>query len=238
MPPLFHTAPPTNRYYAWFEALHTRVDILLLGPQPEQVFGAVCERMRECLAAVEQMGNRFNPDSELSRAVAGATVRPMPLSANLYTLLHRCLQAHRDTGGLFDITVCSPHFEPGFMRYVELTSDRCLRLHRPGLVVDLSGVLKGYALEQLRRLLTGEGIANALVNLGNSSILSLGDNPSDIAPGHCLTTSGNATAGRRHIMNPLTGRYVEGQREVSVTTADGVEGEVQSIVAFIRQGGA
>ena len=36
----------------------------------------------------------------------------------------------------------------------------------------------------------------------------------------------------------LTGRYVEGQREVSVTTADGVEGEVQSIVAFIRQGGA
>ena len=39
-------------------------------------------------------------------------------------------------------------------------------------------------------------------------------------------------------MNPLTGRYVEGQREVSVTTADGVEGEVQSIVAFIRQGGA
>ena len=27
-------------------------------------------------------------------------------------------------------------------------------------------------------------------------------------------------------------------REVSVTTADGVEGEVQSIVAFIRQGGA
>ena len=68
MPHLFHTAPPTNRYYAWFEALHTRVDILLLGPQPEQVFGAVCERMRECLAAVEQLGNRFNPDSELYRA--------------------------------------------------------------------------------------------------------------------------------------------------------------------------
>ena len=79
------------------------------------------------------------------------------------------------------------------------------------------------------------GITDAVVNLGNSSIMALGNVPLDIPSGHCLTTSGNATAERRHIRNPLTGVFVEGKSSAKVVTQDAIDGEVQSIVSFILQ---
>lgn len=259
MPHLFRSAPSQNRYYAWFSALHTRIDLLLLGSLSESEFETAEIAVRSELLAVEHLGNRFDLGSELSRAVRSsipapslspvfggssaappfAEHSPSPLlSPALFNLLSRCLQAHRETGGLFDITVNSPDFVPGLINSVELIPDNdsgsgYLRLHNASIILDLSGILKGYALERLRLLLPEFGITDALINLGNSSILSLGQNPSDIPPGHCLTTSGNATADRRHIRNPLTGHFVNGQRQVSVTTADAVEGEIQATTRFI-----
>ena len=234
MPHLFRSALHQNRYYAWFEALHTRIDLLLLGSLSEAEFEAAEAAVHAELHTVEKMGNRFDPESELSRAVKAAATKPVAISSGLYSLLSRCLQAHRDTGGLFDITVNSPDFFPGLIHSFELTPDGYLHLHRDNIVLDLSGILKGYALERLRELLPTFGIQDALINLGNSSILSLGHNPSDIPAGYCLTTSGNATADRRHIRNPLTGEFVIGQRTVSVTTANAIDGEILSTVTFIR----
>jgi thiamine biosynthesis lipoprotein len=232
---LFSPSPTgRNRYYAWFGALHTRVDLLFYGPYPEEKFLEVEESVRQRLAEIEQMGNRFDPQSELSQAVRQAHERPVPLSPELFTLLTRCREARLQTGGLFDITVNSPAFKPGLAQSVELTADGCLRLHTADVVLDLSGILKGYALEQLRMLLTTKGIADAVVNLGNSSIMALGDVPLDIPSGHCLTTSGNATATRRHIRNPLTGAFIEGVSLAKVITANAIDGEIQSIASFIQ----
>ena len=236
LPHLFNTtATGCHRYYAWFGALHTRVDLLFCGPYPEERFLEVDEAVRQRLEEIEQMGNRFDPQSELSLAVRQAHERPVSLSPELYSLLSRCREARRQTGGLFDITVNSPAFKPGMAESVELTPEGCLRLHTADVVLDLSGILKGYALEQLRVLLTTMGITDAVVNLGNSSIMALGDVPLDIPSGHCLTTSGNATADRRHIRNPLTGAFVEGKSSAKVVTQDAIDGEVQSIVSFILQ---
>ncbi len=236
LPHLFNTtATGCHRYYAWFGALHTRVDLLFCGPYPEERFLEVEEAVRQRLEEIEQMGNRFDPQSELSLAVRQAHERPVSLSPELYSLLSRCREARRQTGGLFDITVNSPAFKPGMAESVELTPEGCLRLHTADVVLDLSGILKGYALEQLRVLLTTMGITDAVVNLGNSSIMALGNVPLDIPSGHCLTTSGNATAERRHIRNPLTGVFVEGKSSAKVVTQDAIDGEVQSIVSFILQ---
>ena len=252
MPHLFYSSTSQHRYYAWFEALHTRVDLLLLATLDEEGFERVEEEVRLCLEQVAAMGNRFDPKSELSRAVQAATQmlgQPIPLSLELFGLLERCRRAHRETGGLFDITVNSPCFEPGLMDAVELMGtipyDKIARrneeavggwlcLHREGIILDLSGVLKGYALERVRTLLSKLGLCDALINLGNSSLLSLGSNPSDIPSGYVLTTSGNATVDRRHIRNPLTAEWVEGVCQVSVTTSDAVEGEIQSTVTLLR----
>lgn len=198
----------------------------------ESEFEAAEAAVRTELHAVEKTGNRFDPNSELSRAVQAATVRPVSISSELFALLSRCLQAHRDTDGLFDITVNTPRFRPGLINAVELSQDS-LFIHCADLILDLSGILKGYALERLRNLLPSFGITDALINLGNSSILSLGENPSDIPSGQCLTTSGNATANRRHIINPLTGQFITGQRTISVVTPNAIDGEILSITRFI-----
>lgn len=239
MPHLFHPAHPVNRYYAWFYALHTRVDILLLAPCSEAEFETAEKAMHQELHAVEHIGNRFDPSSELSQAVQLATALPVTISQELYTLLERCLQANRDTCGLFDITVNSPNFHPGIINDVQLIPSAkggslILNPNNPSIILDLSGILKGYALERLRHLLPTFGIHDALINLGNSSILSLGNNPSDIPSGHCLTTSGNATHQRQHIRNPLTGKFITGQRQISVTTENAIDGEILSTTRFIQ----
>lgn len=118
---LFRRLPQANRYYAWFTALHTRVDLLLLGQFEESEFEAAEAAVRDELLAVERMGNRFNPESELSVAVRSAvSTGSAVLSPELFNLLSRCLQANKETEGLFDITVNSPCFYPGLINTIHL----------------------------------------------------------------------------------------------------------------------
>lgn len=114
--------------------------------------------------------------------------------------------------------------------------------------LNLSGILKGFALDSIRRILKNYGIHNALINMGNSSVLAVGKSESAsgwnvqlqnrsggniLLSDECLTTSGNETSERRHILNPLTGQIVEGRRSVSVITAGGAEGEALSTALFL-----
>ena len=46
-----------------------------------------------------------------------------------------------------------------------------------GTTINLSGFLKGYALDKIREILKVHIIANALINMGNSSVLALGNHP-------------------------------------------------------------
>lgn len=134
---------------------------------------------------------------------------------------------------LFDITVGSESHTPSTIDSVQLESDgrRCT-LGREGIRLDLSGFIKGYALDRIRPLLLERGIKDALVSLGNSSIMAMGDVPGPVKDG-CLTTSGNSSATRRHIVNPLTGEYACGEGSVSVRTSSGAEGEVAAKKKFL-----
>ena len=82
------------------------------------------------------------------------------------------------------------------------------------------------------RLLHDEGIRDAVVNMGNSSVMALGQTPLNLDDG-CLTTSGNPGGRPLQIVNPLTGAVVETTGRVEVATGGGAEGEVLSTVLFI-----
>lgn len=160
---------------------------------------------------------------------------PVKLSDDLFDMLRLALHYHSTTGGLFDITVNTPGHTADTISNVELSeAERTCTLHRSGIVLDLSGFIKGYAIDRIKPLLTNHGITDALVSLGNSSIMAMGDVPGNVKDG-CLTTSGNDTADRRHIINPLTGEYVCGQGSAQVRTASGAEGEVMAKIKFIQQ---
>lgn len=94
---------------------------------------------------------------------------------------------------------------------------------------------------------------DALINMGNSSVLALGHHPmadgwkidfGQAASPHkihpelllrneCLTTSGNDSHERKHIIDPRNGKLVEGKREVAVVTTDEAEGEILSTSLFV-----
>ncbi len=197
------------RFYAWFPAMHSRVDLLLVADRSEDAFRAMAEEIRQAVARLEQLANCYDPVSPLARHNADQS---LPVPDELRGLLTLSKWYKEQTLGLFD---------PWF-------AGRC----------NLSAFLKGYALDTILPLLTRHGITNAVVSMGNSSILFLKED-------RVLTTSGNATAERRHIVNPLTGQYVEGRRTVSVETptqsidpdgtilGGGALGEVLSTALFV-----
>lgn len=207
-------------FYCWFGAMHTRVDIAMRTGAGEDVCLELAERMRSRICGIEATANCFDPSSELSRFNDGV-LGPDELSGELQQILHICEEWRLRTDGIFNVKVDGR--------------------------IDLSGFLKGYALDEMKPLLAEYGILDALVSLGNSSILAVGnrdagtsgwlltapDGGTHLLRNECLTTSGNDNPGRRHIIDPRTGKFIEGQRTVSVVTESGAEGEVMSIVKFI-----
>ncbi len=194
--------------------------MLVASLEEEEMLDVVGE-IHSRIAEIETLGNCFNIDSELSR-FNNKLLTFEELSPELQRILSVCEEWKTKTDGLFDVSVEGK--------------------------INLSGFLKGYALDEIRPILDSNGVGAALVNMGNSSVLAVGSLSAEkegwevenlngekfLLCNQCLTTSGNDSESRKHIINPLTGQYVEGRRLVSVVTSSGAEGEVASTVAFIR----
>jgi len=124
--------------------------------------------------------------SELGRLNRAKATVEVPLSAHARQLLQTARRAHRETGGVFDIT-CRPVIElwrtAGQRKQLptddqiaaaqnesnwgtfELT-DRGAKKRKPTARVDLGGIAKGYAIDQALGVLSRSGIAGGLVNIG------------------------------------------------------------------------
>lgn len=238
--------------YSWFSSMHSRLDVLLCGLTEEEA-GHITRLLQKETVRLENIVNRFSPASELyglNQAAAGTNI---PISPELANILEECWNWNKKTLGLFDISIQSPFREKSYIEEFELDRNRLiLRKHDPRLILDLSGYAKGYALDKLHHLLLREGICNALLNFGNSSVCALGNHPygkgwmvgmeSLDHPGtnihkttlfnQCLTTSGNNKEERRHIINPENGKLQQGKKQISVVTKTGSSGEALSTALF------
>ena len=71
-------------------------------------------------------------------------------------------------------------------------------------------------------------------------ILALGNHPvgsgwkinNILLHNECLTTSGNDSPKRRHIISPRNGKLVEGVKQIAVVTTNGAIGEILSTSLF------
>ncbi len=229
-------------YYAWFPAMHTRVDVAFYGTHTEEEWTNVAREVQAEIHHLEQVGNYFDPLSELAGVNRMAHVRPLFISEELFHILTLCQEYYIRTQGYFDISVQSFEHTPDTLRQMQLHPEHgTLYLNDTDVRLNLSGFLKGYALDKIRPILQKHAIENALINLGNSSILALGNHPlgkgwkldADITlHNQCLTTSGNDTDTRIHIINPRTGLPVTGKRQIKVITESGAMGEAYSTALF------
>ncbi|MDD3038279.1 FAD:protein FMN transferase [Bacteroides sp.] len=243
-------------FYAWFPSMHTRIDIMLSCRNSEDELLLVIGAIQDTLQQLEKIANYYDPASELALVNKVASLRPVKLSRTLYEMIFLCLEYHKKTLGCFDVTIHSEHYTRDTIQSVQLSAeDRSVFFWQEGVTINLSGFLKGYALEQIRKILEKYLIKNALINMGNSSVFALGNHPNGkgwkvdfgkrvntetygkdnalLLFDECLTTSGNDSAERKHLISPQSGKLIEGFRQLAIVTANGAIGEILSTSLFV-----
>ena len=150
----------------------------------------------------------------------------------------------------------------GFQHVILDEKARTVFFDLPGVELDLGGIAKGYAVDRAVALLKQGGINSALVSAGGSTIYGLGTPPNEpgwevklqdpIAPdktaltvrlkNQALSVSGSyekffELGGRRysHIMDPRSGRPVEGVLSVAVVTGSGTAGDALDNAFYVQR---
>jgi thiamine biosynthesis lipoprotein len=230
-----------------FSVMGTQFDILMMGKDPVKLT-AVWESIQQEISRLDKMLNRFDQKSEVFYLNQKGSLYPVSVSEELWSILQDCRCFYEWTKGCFDITL------QGFDQILFEEDGYRIFFLSESLQVDLGGYGKGYALSKIEILLKENGIENALVNFGNSSILAIGkhpcgdywpvslDNPftketiANIKLCDCsLSISGNMPSHMCHIVDPRTGQFVKGKKMVSVVAKDPIVAEVLTTVFMIAE---
>jgi FAD:protein FMN transferase len=179
-------------------AMATRFELVLHGMEEPRLRGAG----EEALDEIERIENRlslYRPHTEIAHINARAGREPVQVSPEVFELLIRAKQLHAQTGGAFDIAIGRLVNCWGFMGgtgrmpeaseledarncsgllLVELDSTRLtVRFSRPGVLLDLGAIGKGYAIEQAANILRESGVSSALLHGGTSTVCAIGKQP-------------------------------------------------------------
>ncbi|MGB7344360.1 MAG: FAD:protein FMN transferase [Pirellulaceae bacterium] len=151
----------------------------------------------EMLDEIEAKLTIYQPESEISQVNRDASDRPVIVSAETFSILKRAVHWSQQTSGAFDITAGPLVQAWGFTKrtgrkpsaseiqaarkcvgyqYLILNeSDNSVAFAVPGMSINLGGIGKGYALDQLANQLTSQGVKNFLLHGGQSSVIARGD---------------------------------------------------------------
>jgi thiamine biosynthesis lipoprotein len=220
----------------------------------------VQEAVREAFArieALEDLLSSHRDSSELESVSKLAFQSPQIVSQDLYFVLETSLELSRLTEGAFDVTV-RPFVQlwknakdegrlpsskqlnreakrVGYQGLLLNPRTRSLRFKVPGIQVDLGGIAKGYAADEVLRILREHHIESALVYAGGD--IRLGAAPPrrngwsvevnggrELLLRDCAIASSGDTfqyleiEGVRysHIIDPRTGLGIRGQRGATV----------------------
>lgn len=173
----------------------TRFEILLHGTNPI-VLRAAAEEALDEIERLDAQLSLYRPDSEISHLNARAATQPIRVEPGLFRLLQWAQRLHQETQGAFDITVAPLMRCWGFMagtgrlpdpadlalareqvgmQWVRLDEeDFSVQFTRPGIMLDLGAIGKGYAVERAAEILREAGITSAFVHGGTSTAYALG----------------------------------------------------------------
>ena len=235
-----------HRISKLFPALGTFNEITAFGPDCSPALERAEARVRELHAR----WSVFDPDSEISRLNKSAGQGPVPIGADTLSVLLAAKRMAAWSDGTFTVTArpltalwnIGPEGQGAVPERQALVRARALArdadlildergctaaLRRRGEAVDLGGIAKGYAADEVRRILREGGVERAIINLGGT-VIAMGEERTvgiqhprqrtGIAMGQlrvrdqAVVTSGDyerwfEQGGRRycHILDPRTG---------------------------------
>ncbi len=176
----------------------TRFELVLHGESAVALRAAGEEALDEVERLDAQL-SLYRPDSEITHLNQHAAVVPVRVTPGLFYLLQRAQHLSAESGGVFDITIAPLMRCWGFlggggqlpdstalaeakskvgMNLVVLDEENfTVQFTRPGVMLDLGAIGKGYALERAVEILREAGVHNALLHGGTSTVHALGTQP-------------------------------------------------------------
>jgi len=233
---MFHGSVP--------HVMGTRFDVLIIHSD-QSLLNSLWKRIIMEMEMLDKMLNRFDSDSETSHINANAALHPVDVTESMWTVLQYCSSFYNRTMHLFDVTL-------GHFSNVELDESRSVRFKSEGVSLDFGGFAKGYALLRIQGILSEEGISQAFIDFGNSSLMGIGHHPygdcwkvSLVNPYNNLvvdefslkdssmSTSGNSPQKTKHIFHPIN-KLFNDEKKLSTIVADNpLDAEILSTVWMI-----
>lgn len=176
-------------------AMGSRFELLLEGEDVVWLRAAGEEALAEIKRLDAQL-TIYSESSELSRVNALAARGPVRVEPRLFALLQTAQRMHEETDGAFDVTVAPLMRAWGFFRESgrlppeeavaaarEVTgmhlvhldpASTTIKFERPGVMIDLGGIGKGYAVDEAVVLLREAGVERAFLHGGTSTSYGIG----------------------------------------------------------------
>ncbi len=179
----------------------TVYEIAVYNERPDRASQAIDKAFAEIVVLDDIMSN-YKPESDLSRLNRNAHYHLEKVPLDLYRVIEESGRYSKLSGGKFDITV-APLVDlwkaalrgdrvpteaeqenvrrcVGYEKIELIPPDR-VEFHSPCMRIDLGSIGKGYAVDRAVETLRANGIANALVDAGQSTIYGLGAPPGQSA---------------------------------------------------------
>ncbi len=150
------------------------------------------------IAELDKLASSQNADSDVSKINAAAGKDYVQVDPAIYEMLEYSKNYSAKSNGEWDITVgiimkmwdignADQHVPPQediqaalkLVNYKDILlrpEDHSVMLAKPGMAIDLGGVAKGYAVDEIRKIYNKYGIKQGLINMGSSSMYAAGTN--------------------------------------------------------------
>ncbi len=212
--------PPSHLFS--HEAMNTTFHLRIC-EEDEAIARGMARECFEQLDFLESRLSRFIDGSDVSRINHMRAGEILYISQPAHECLLLALDAHQQTGGLFDITLgqriehrksgASGPLPPLAGKIIIHPDVPAVTCEEPGREIDLGGIGKGFALDHLQQILIEWGAEGALLAAGASSLLAFGPLPWPVElagsssstritlHNEALSTSGTTIQGN-HIVHP------------------------------------
>ncbi|MEW6358382.1 MAG: FAD:protein FMN transferase [Planctomycetota bacterium] len=209
---------PTSVYCFACGAMATTFEVAIRG-QEERYARQAAQAALEEAQRIEKELSRFIPSSDISRLNDLRRGEAMRIGIAAFECLQVAKAVFAETGGAFDVSLGT-----GLDRLCLDEKEHAVRVEAEGVTLDLGGIGKGYAVDQMAAVLKDWSIEEALIHAGESTVLAIGswpieirdtENPAGalgrIALRDCALSGSGVRLQGNHIIDPRTSRPVRGR---------------------------
>lgn len=197
---VFFTALPagcrrTEEVQKTVMVMDTVVTLTASGEKADDAVRESIERLKE----IDAMASTEGEQSDLKKlADAAGDGTWIPLHPEVFHMLEVSQEYSQRSNGAWDVTagplvklwgigterakvptaeeLASAKAKVGWQKLELNPETQCARLRATGMELDLGGIAKGFAADEVRKIYEKYGVKNGLINLGASSIYALGAN--------------------------------------------------------------